>query len=213
MWKTFTVLASVAALWTTFEWRAEVRAKSVAIEQLKEALAAAESARGVAAPVARDWIQVGDLVQLRNLGGSSGYDGAARVQRDGQVLLRDAGWLRIEDLSLAEARDRLNEVYTPYLMSAPNFTVELLEARADRVEPVEAIVVKPFDVLTVIDETHPEDFCGDVRVERDGTAFLPQLGSVPVAGKTRAELESFLSSKLVDYFIEPPTVRVIVTGG
>ena len=73
-------------------------------------------------------------------------------------------------------------------------------------------MVKPFDVLTLRDESHPEDFCGDVRVERDGTAFLPHLGSAPVAGKTRAELESFLSSKLVEFFMDPPTVRVIVTG-
>jgi len=56
------------------------------------------------------------------------------------------------------------------------------------------------DLITVYDEFDLE-WRVEGQVEVDGTIFMPQLGTVPVAGMTRSELESYLTQRRSELFI------------
>jgi protein involved in polysaccharide export with SLBB domain len=56
------------------------------------------------------------------------------------------------------------------------------------------------DLISVYDE-FDDGWTADAEVEVDGTVFLPQLGSVPVAGMTRSELESYLTQRRSELFV------------
>lgn len=56
------------------------------------------------------------------------------------------------------------------------------------------------DLITVYDEFDTE-WRVEGAVEVDGTIFMAQLGTVPVAGMTRSELESYLTQRRSELFI------------
>lgn len=55
------------------------------------------------------------------------------------------------------------------------------------------------DVISVYDEFDAEWF-SEAEVGVDGTVYLPELGTVPVAGMTRSELESYLTQRRAELY-------------
>lgn len=55
------------------------------------------------------------------------------------------------------------------------------------------------DQIVYADEYNPE-LAGALVVDIDGTVVLPEVGTVPVAGMTRTELEAFLTQKFSGYY-------------
>jgi len=68
------------------------------------------------------------------------------------------------------------------------------------------------DALTYVDTFNPE-VRGTAMVGIDGTIFVPEAGSVIVAGMTRSELETHLTQKLSPYYVETDVQVMIRTGG
>ena len=93
----------------------------------------------------------------------------------------------------------------------------------------EAYRVGPGDTLLVAVYGHPElsiaPYAGGssltadrsrlsgLAIDNDGTIQFPLIGTVPVAGKTSAQLRTFLETELATYVKEPKvTVQVVFTG-
>jgi protein involved in polysaccharide export with SLBB domain len=69
------------------------------------------------------------------------------------------------------------------------------------------------DVVEINDALNPELTGLAEVVAIDGTILLPEIGAVVVAGKTRSELEAFLTQKYSPYFTETDIQVRIGTGG
>jgi len=70
------------------------------------------------------------------------------------------------------------------------------------------------DSIAVIDEIHPEEVSGTFAIDVDGTVLLPVLGSVPVAGLTRSEIEALLLEKYSPYYpVVDIKVRIVNSRG
>jgi protein involved in polysaccharide export with SLBB domain len=58
------------------------------------------------------------------------------------------------------------------------------------------------DTLAIFDSVNPATLSVNARVDIDGTAVLPDLGAVHIAGKTRTELEALLTERYSPYYEE-----------
>lgn len=67
------------------------------------------------------------------------------------------------------------------------------------------------DSVTFVDAFHPE-LSGSERVGDDGTIQIPEVGSLVVAGMTRAELETYLNEHLQEFFVSTD-VKVTIDSG
>jgi len=70
------------------------------------------------------------------------------------------------------------------------------------------------DAISITDELRPEEISGTFAIDLDGTVLLPVLGSVPVAGLTRSEIEALLMEKYSPYYpVVDLKVRIVNSRG
>jgi protein involved in polysaccharide export with SLBB domain len=69
------------------------------------------------------------------------------------------------------------------------------------------------DQIQMTDSFHPEELAATATVDIDGTALLPELGAVQVAGYTRTEIEALLTEKYSAYYDELDIkIRILAKG-
>jgi protein involved in polysaccharide export with SLBB domain len=69
------------------------------------------------------------------------------------------------------------------------------------------------DSVSLTDEHHPEEINGTFSIDIDGTALMPVLGAVPLAGLTRSEIEALLMEKYSPYYdLLDIKVRIVTHG-
>jgi protein involved in polysaccharide export with SLBB domain len=70
------------------------------------------------------------------------------------------------------------------------------------------------DAISITDEIRPEEINGTFAIDLDGTVLLPVLGSVPIAGLTRSEIEALLMEKYSPYYpVVDLKVRIVNNKG
>lgn len=70
------------------------------------------------------------------------------------------------------------------------------------------------DSVSLTDSHHPDEINGTYGIDVDGTALLPVLGAVPIAGLTRSEIEALLMEKYSPYYdLLDIKVRIINSRG
>lgn len=67
----------------------------------------------------------------------------------------------------------------------------------------------PRDIFTVRVFRH-EEMSGDYEVSEEGTINFPEIGAVEVSGKTPAQVEKDIQTRLADGYLVNPTVSVLV---
>lgn len=70
------------------------------------------------------------------------------------------------------------------------------------------------DSISLTDSHHADEINGTYSIDVDGTALLPVLGAVPIAGLTRSEIEALLMEKYSPYYdLLDIKVRIINSRG
>jgi hypothetical protein len=108
------------------------------------------------------------------------------------------------DRALASALERERA-----MAQAADAQALLMELQArNRPEPVEQIVVSVGDTLTVHGEDGVVHQATEVQI--DGQALFEFIGWLPVAGKSRPEVEELLTARYAPFYESPHPVYVIV---
>lgn len=69
------------------------------------------------------------------------------------------------------------------------------------------------DSISLTDEHHPDELNGTFGIDIDGTALLPVIGAVPIAGLTRSEIEALLMEKYSPYYdLLDIKIRIVTRG-
>lgn len=83
-------------------------------------------------------------------------------------------------------------------------------SRSDLAVPGLTYVIGPYDELDVVAFSMP-DLSRKVRVDADGTASLPLIGSVQASGSTTSEFARRVETAMRQHYVKYPQVSVSVT--